>query len=620
MKLQKTLSSSVKFSRSTVITAIIVFVSMAFLPNRDDSFNEKTDQLFQNQLQDLKKQLISFKSLSGKKGPSKSLQQQFIQSRTAYKKLAVLSEYFNPYETKFLNGPALERAEDGTPDVIIPPQGFQAIEEIVYGELGAASHSELNKLLERMLTTIDKLDKEIDRQNKFRTESVWDALRSATVRLMALGITGFDSPVAFRSLPEARSTIEGMKNTLMIFKVQLDAKAKGDFERLMTLLTAADKYLTKNRDFNSFDRLSFITDYLEPVYKQLVATRNKAGISVPQGRQPVNVEAVSVFQRDFFNINFFSPGQEYWMTDKRVALGKKLFADPVLSGTKDRSCASCHSPGKGFADGLKVPTAMGGSFLSRNTPGLWNSALQTRQFYDVRTDILENQLKEVVHSTEEMEGSLALSVTDLKKNPEYVRLFNESYGSEREPINAYNIANAISSYIRSLISLDSRFDDYMLGKKSALTDAEQKGFNLFSGKAKCATCHFIPLFNGLVPPEFVETETEVLGVPETTDKTKPRLDPDLGKYNTSKSVIHKHSFKTPTVRNIELTAPYMHNGVFNSLEEVLDFYNDGGGQGLKIAPENQTLPPDKLNLTKKEMQDIIAFMKSLTGKRAREYE
>ena len=148
----------------------------------------------------------------------------------------------------------------------------------------------------------------------------------------------------------------------------------------------------------------------------------------------------------------------------------------------------------------------------------------------------------------------------------------------------------------------------------------KKGFNLFSGKAKCATCHFIPLFNGLVPPEFVETETEVLGVPETTDKTKPRLDPDLGKYNTSKSVIHKHSFKTPTVRNIELTAPYMHNGVFNSLEEVLDFYNDGGGQGLKIAPENQTLPPDKLNLTKKEMQDIIAFMKSLTGKRAREYE
>ena len=109
-------------------------------------------------------------------------------------------------------------------------------------------------------------------------------------------------------------------------------------------------------------------------------------------------------------------------------------------------------------------------------------------------------------------------------------------------------------------------------------------------------------------------------MPETTDKTKPRLDPDLGKYNTSKSVIHKHSFKTPTVRNIELTAPYMHNGVFNSLEEVLDFYNDGGGQGLKIAPENQTLPPDKLNLTKKEMQDIIAFMKSLTGKRAREYE
>ena len=132
------------------------------------------------------------------------------------------------------------------------------------------------------------------------------------------------------------------------------------------------------------------------------------------------------------------------------------------------------------------------------------------------------------------------------------------------------------------------------------------------GKAKCATCHHPPLFNGLLPPEFEETESEVLGVPETTDTLNAKLDSDLGKYLFTRSAIHKYSFKTPTIRNIELTAPYMHNGVFKTLEEVMDFYNKGGGKGLKIAPGNQTLPFDKLNLSKKEQTDIINFMKSLT--------
>lgn len=160
----------------------------------------------------------------------------------------------------------------------------------------------------------------------------------------------------------------------------------------------------------------------------------------------------------------------------------------------------------------------------------------------------------------------------------------------------------------------------MLGNQSKLNNSEKNGFNLFAGKAKCATCHFIPLFNGLVPPEFTETETEVLGVPAKKSKKDAKLDSDPGKYNTTHSMIHKYAFKTPTLRNIELTTPYMHNGVFNTLEEVMDFYNEGGGEGLKIAPDNQTLPKDKLNLSKKEIADIIAFMKALTDPAVKEYK
>jgi cytochrome c peroxidase len=112
----------------------------------------------------------------------------------------------------------------------------------------------------------------------------------------------------------------------------------------------------------------------------------------------------------------------------------------------------------------------------------------------------------------------------------------------------------------------------------------------------------------------------VLGVPEAKSKTGATIDADFGKYNITRSAIHKYSFKTPTLRNIEFTGPYMHNGVFSTLEEVMDFYNEGGGAGWKIAPENQTLPKDKLKLTQKETGDIIAFMKALTDPVTRAYK
>ncbi|HVF97132.1 MAG TPA: hypothetical protein VM871_07420, partial [Flavisolibacter sp.] len=155
-----------------------------------------------------------------------------------------------------------------------------------------------------------------------------------------------------------------------------------------------------------------------------------------------------------------------------------------------------------------------------------------------------------------------------------------------------------------------RFDQYMRGNKTTLTVDERAGFNLFAGKAACATCHFIPLFNGLTPPQFDDTESEVLGVP--ANKKQKKLDNDLGKYNFANASVHKYSFKTPTLRNVALTAPYMHNGVFKTLEEVVNFYDKGGGAGLGIAPPNQTLSTERLNLSSKERKQIVSFLKALT--------
>jgi cytochrome c peroxidase len=172
--------------------------------------------------------------------------------------------------------------------------------------------------------------------------------------------------------------------------------------------------------------------------------------------------------------------------------------------------------------------------------------------------------------------------------------------------------NAIGSYVRSLVFLNSRFDEYMRGNRNAMNTAEINGFNLFMGKAKCATCHYMPLFNGAFPPRYMKTEAEVIGVPVSAAKNE--IDDDLGRYAIVKVASLKHAFKTPTVRNATRTAPYMHNGVFDSLEQVLDFYNKGGGVGLGMKIDNQTLPFNKLGLTKKETDDIIAFIRTLDSR------
>ena len=560
----------------------------------------------------VKKYLLELKQSSVKKEPLFNLKKKFLRSRLAYKKMAVISEYFNRYESKLLNGPALDWSGEDTPDKINHPEGLQVIEQLLYNDWkGGSSYNQLNFLLQSIMHTLLVIEQDRQLLYKFKDELVWDAIRSASLRLFTVGITGYDSPLAKYSLPEAIATIEEVKSLLACYQ-----KNKGLVKNIDLLYVQLDKalsYLQAHSNFDTFDRLIFINEYMNPFYKQLNHVRLLNDIRVPAGANPVNFSAESIFDTQPFDINFFSPAKEYRMTREKVELGKKLFSDSILSGTKTRSCAGCHQAEKAFTDGLKTPLSIIDKLpLLRNTPTLWNSVFQSRQFFDGRADILENQLDDVVHNEKEMHGSLKETVRLVNESSEYKELFKKAYPGERGSITVYTIANAVSSYVRSLSGFSSRFDLYMRGDSTKLNISEKKGFNLFMGKAKCATCHHPPLFNGLLPPEFEETESEVLGVPETTATLHAKLDSDLGKYLFTRSAIHKYSFKTPTIRNIELTAPYMHNGVFKTLEEVMDFYNKGGGKGLKIAPGNQTLSFDKLNLSKKEQTDIINFMKSLT--------
>ena len=600
--------------KKTVLLLIIcgAIISLQYM-RVATSTNADVKSYYLKQIETLKTAIDSFRTGVDQNQSNQDLQKQFSICRISYKKLAVLTDYFNQYETRLLNSPAINRIESEVVDRIIPPSGFQAIEDILFNDWDDNNYNKIDSLLNDILQILRRLEKEPDMEYKFKDELVWDALRSAVVGITTSGITGLDSPTANYSIPEANASIDGILQILTFYKSAINEKKPAAFTEMTSLLINAKEYLLQNKNFNKFDRLSFITSYVNPIYKKLIETRKETGIAIPAGRQAVNADATSFFSADALNINFYSPPEEYWVTPERVELGKMLFSDPILSGNNTRSCATCHQPAKAFTDGLPKPYALDNkTLLIRNTPTLYNSGYQTTQFYDSRSDILENQLTEVVHNQEEMKGSLKQSVVDLKKSIAYSRLFNAAYPAEKDPLNTYTIANAIASYVRSLQSLNSRFDEYVRGDETKLTKAEKKGFNLFAGKAKCATCHFIPLFNGVVPPFYANTESEVIGVPKTKSKNPAELDDDLGKYLFIQSDIYKHSFKTPTLRNIELTAPYMHNGVFNTLEEVMEFYNNGGGKGLHIAPKYQTLPFDKLDLSKKEIKDIISFMKTLT--------
>jgi cytochrome c peroxidase len=592
-----------------VYKACVIFVSFillcSFLLITKSSEKEKINLFFETKLNHFEKEINAFLLLTKHKSSTRELKDAFKKMRLSYKQLAVLTDYFNPYETKLLNGPAIKRIEEDNPQNIIEPHGFQVLEELLFA-YKKKDRDAVKEEADYILSIVHKLKTEPDRQLKFTTDKVWQAIRMSVIRLTTLGITGFDSPIAQHSLQEAKASLQSLKELCSLYK-EITSETE--------ILASVDKtilYLNSNENFNSFNRLYFITRHLNPLYASIQKCRIHNGLINTTERLPLNEKAITIFEEDAFNTDFFSPNERYRPTPERIALGEKLFYDVTLSSTKTQSCGSCHQPEKAFTDGRpKALSIDGKTALKRNTPTLLNSVFQTRQFYDSRALTLETQLSDVVHNSEEMRGSLEQSVEDLKKKGNYMVLFKKAYPSEKDPISSYNIANAISSYVRTRIALNSRFDQYMRDEEQVLSKDEQAGFNLFTGKAKCATCHFIPLTNGLVPPEFNETESEVLGVPQTKKKGA-KLDSDEGKLNHTQAAIHRFAFKTPTLRNTALTGPYMHNGVFETLEEVLDFYNKGGGSGLGIAPDNQTLPAEGLNLSKKEKHQIIAFLKSLT--------
>ncbi|HBI39508.1 MAG TPA: hypothetical protein DDY16_00970 [Tenacibaculum sp.] len=311
----------------------------------------------------------------------------------------------------------------------------------------------------------------------------------------------------------------------------------------------------------------------------------------------------SLFDASALNMeHFYDRQNDTSQLKAKEALGKDLFNDVSLSKNYDMSCASCHIERLAFTDGKRVFDQR----QIRNTPTLTYAAYQKAFFMDSRAGSLEGQVIGVVKNHVEFNTSLDTLVTRVLKNSSYRVRMDTLYQNKRI---SYNIRHAIASYIRTLNTFNSKFDKNLRGEEHNLTSSERKGFNLFMGKALCATCHFPPLFNGTVPPNYSDTEMEAIGTPNLAQN---KLSDDLGRFQLFKTNERKHFFKTPTIRNIAKTAPYMHNGTYKNLKEVVDFYNKGGGIGLGFYLNNQTLPFNNLMLSDTEVNNLVSFMQTLT--------
>lgn len=285
---------------------------------------------------------------------------------------------------------------------------------------------------------------------------------------------------------------------------------------------------------------------------------------------------------------------------QQIDLGRFLFFDPALSKDSSTSCASCHHPDKGFSDDMDRSVGVAGVKVPRSAPTLWNVAFVDKFFWDARAKTLEEQAEGPLFNPLEM-GNTPEQVRDtITSNPIYIDMFKQAFGQDSD-FSLQQIYTALTAFQTSLISLNSRYDQYAHGYHQALSEREIAGLNVFrSFVARCAECH--------QPPLFTNNQIAVIGAPEPEG-----LEFDKGAELTYNARKLRGAFKVPTLRNIVKTPPYMHSGRYETLRESIQFYNDGRGNAI---PEGEELylhwHISSPNLTDEEVDLIVEFLGTLT--------
>jgi cytochrome c peroxidase len=280
----------------------------------------------------------------------------------------------------------------------------------------------------------------------------------------------------------------------------------------------------------------------------------------------------------------------------RVELGRRLFFDKLLSSDRTLSCASCHNPEHAFADTVAFSVGVGGAKGERNTPTLINVSGRTSMFWDGRAETLEDQAMGPIENPIEMNLPIAEAIARIEANADYQELFAVAYDSKITP---RTIGRALAAYQKTLDSFDTPYDQYNLGDDAAISESAKRGRLVFIGKGKCADCH-----SGR---DFTSERFRNVGLYDGSKLA------DRGRGKITGNPADDGQFKVPTLRNVAVTAPYMHNGMFSTLREVIEYYNAPD----KVVPGQQGRDASmgNLQLTQTEIEDLENFLRTLTDRR-----
>jgi cytochrome c peroxidase len=601
---------------SFVLIAVLV---LSFIGKKDKGYNE----LYQLDLNDFKEEQAGLETLIiasdlDKNQDMMNIRRKIAEARIKLKNLDFWLRYFEPNAYRKINGPLLVEWENEVFEKFEPPYRREGA-----GLTVAALYLEQKSPVKDTLLSVIRKSREAIKT--FEADSITSQLsfyhhfflanRLFLLNLAAIYTTGFECPDSTLIIPELYSMLKGVRNIYDKFNEEFPSTSlPQEYLDLYQMMIGFVK--DQPQSFNRFNHFLFIRDYVNPLFALNQALIQHYRVrSINYNDYTLNNAAHSIFNKSLYtpqsSLGVFSLVSDSSTLHEIRFIGKLLFYDPILSGNNRRSCASCHKPTEYFTD-----TSMRSAFqfdgqhhLPRNAPTLINAVYNHLLMLDGKHISLQGQGKDVMTNPIEMGGKEKEIIKKLQTCKEYKDAFRKFFAltPEEKELNLSHIASALSFYYASYSRFQSPFDE-AINKELTISADAVNGFNLFMSKAKCGTCHFVPNFNGVKPP-FIGSEFEVIGTPD--DTTFVVISEDKGRWLINPAAETLHAFRTGSIRNAEHTKPYMHNGVFNSLEEVIDFYDVGGGVGKKLDVKNQTLPPDSLKLSVQQKKDLLSFLHSL---------
>ena len=600
-----------------IITASVFCFSFSLRQKKDykNLYTATLDEFKQQEI--YLRNAISLADLSNA-NDRKKIKEQINISRGKLKAIDFWLRYFEPIAYRKINGPLPVEWENEVFEKFEPPYRRQG------GGLTLAELSLDEKIIHKD-SVLALIDTSLFALQTFEADSITTQLNSYhhfflanrlyLLNMAAIYTTGFECPDTNNIIPELQLMLAAVKNIYTNFNSTFPSTllSKEYFDQYEKTIAFVNN---QPPDFSLFDHFTFIKDFVNPLFRMNQQFINKYEVrTISFNDFSLNNNANSIFDKSLYSPQntkgIFSLVEDEAILGEIKKIGKLLFYDPILSGNNMRSCASCHKPTEYFTD-----TCLATAFqfdrqqhLPRNAPSLINSVFNHLVMLDGKHISLQGQAREVMLNPIEMNSAEKELVKKVMSCKEYKDAFKKflQYTPEEKNVSLTHIVSAITFYYADFSNYYAPFDNAM-NNKAVLSGEEKNGFNLFMSKAQCGTCHFVPQFNGVKPP-YVSTEFEVLGVPE--DSTYKNLSKDKGRFDVNPAAETLNAFRTGTIRNAAFTKPYMHNGVFQTIDQVIDLYDAGGGAGKKLVVNNQTLSSDSLKLTKPEKSALIAFIHSL---------